>query len=63
MNSRDKFEYQRALKAREWFNHPDRIIENAIDKIEREKKDIKLGHSVKCSLTKCHSECTKDKHL
>jgi hypothetical protein len=59
MNNRDLFEFNRAIAAKNWLNHPDRIIENAIDKIEREKRDIRAGHSIKCSLTKCHSDCNK----
>ena len=62
MRKRDYFQYQRALEARSWLNHPDRIIENSIDKISRAKNDIKLGHSIKCTLSKCHSECHKIKN-
>ena len=59
MNDRDLFEFNRAIAAKKWINHPDRIIESSIDKITRAKNDIKTGHSVKCTLTKCHSECNK----
>jgi hypothetical protein len=59
MNKRDLFEFNRAAAAEKWYKHPDRLIENAIDKINREKATIKAGHSLKCSLTKCHSECNK----
>jgi hypothetical protein len=59
VNKRDLFEFNRAIAARKWISHPDRIIENAIDKITREKNDIKTGHSIKCTLTRCHSDCNK----
>jgi hypothetical protein len=59
MNKRDFFEMQRAEQARKWLAHPDRIIENKMDAIKRASNDIKVGHSPKCSLTKCHSDCSK----
>ena len=59
MQSRDRFELLRANQAREWLSHPDRIIENKLDSIKRANNDIKLGHSPKCTLTKCHSDCNQ----
>lgn len=57
--NRDKFEMDRAEKARKWLAHPDRTIENKTDAKRRADNDIKLGHSPKCTLTKCHPECNK----
>ena len=57
--NRDKFELLRANQAREWLSHPDRIIENKLDVIKRANNDRKLGHSPKCTLTKCHSDCNQ----
>jgi hypothetical protein len=59
MNNRDLFEFNRAIESKKWMSHPDRIIENAIDKINRAQNDSKTGHSVKCTLTRCHSDCNK----
>jgi len=59
MNKRDKFEFQRAEEARKWLAHPDRILENKLDVDKRATNDIKLGHSPKCTLTKCHTNCNK----
>jgi hypothetical protein len=57
--NRDIFEMQRALDAKRWLDHPDRVIENIADRAKREKSDIKLGHSTKCTLSKCHHDCSK----
>lgn len=59
MNNRDKFEHNRALEAKKWLNDPMRAIELELDKQHRANVDRKLGHSPKCSLLKCHSDCSK----
>jgi hypothetical protein len=57
--NRDNFEAKRAIEAKNWLNHPDRLAENIADKAARNAADIKTGHSPKCTLTKCHFECKK----
>jgi hypothetical protein len=59
MRKRDIFELKRANEARQWLAHPDRVLEDKLDAIKRADADIKLGHSPKCTLTKCHSNCNK----
>jgi hypothetical protein len=59
MNKQDIFQMNRAIESKKWLSHPDRIIESAIDKINRQKNDIKTGHSIKCTLNRCHSDCNK----
>jgi hypothetical protein len=59
MNQRDKFEVIRAEQARKWLNHPDRIVEDRLDRQRRDALTISQGHSLKCGLLKCHPECSK----
>jgi hypothetical protein len=59
MNNRDFMEMHRAEQARQWLAHPDRIIENKIDEVKRDKATIASGHSLKCTLSKCHPDCSK----
>jgi hypothetical protein len=47
----------RANEARQWLNHPDRVIEAAKDRANRAKIDKSLGHLTKCGLLKCHPDC------
>ena len=55
--NRDIFELMRANEARQWLNHPDRVIEAAKDGANRAKIDKSLGHLSKCGLLKCHPDC------
>ena len=57
--SRDLFEMQRALDAKRWLEHPDRVVEMVLDREKRAVADAKLGHSTKCTLSKCHHDCSK----
>jgi hypothetical protein len=57
--NRDLFEMQRANEARQWLAHPDRVLENKIDAAKRAKATIASGHSLKCTLSKCHPDCSK----
>jgi hypothetical protein len=59
MKKRDFFQYQRAIEARAWLSHPDRVIENLIDRVTRAQADKKAGHSINCSLTSCSIDCKK----
>jgi hypothetical protein len=63
INSRDQFEAIRALQAKRWLSDPERIREDFIDQQRRLAADIKAGHSPKCGIMKCHSECNKLKGL
>ena len=59
MNKNDKFQMLRALDAEKWIKDPMRIIELKLDREKRANQDIYVGHSPKCTLTKCHNECKK----
>ena len=48
-HARDELHYRASTRA---------IADMANDKSAREKADRKIGHSPKCSLTKCHPECS-----
>ena len=57
--NRDLFEMQRALDAKRWLEHHDRVFEMVLDREKRARDDAKLGHSTKCTLSKCHPDCSK----
>ena len=61
MNQSDYFQMQRSEDARRWLNHPDRQKELKNDIQYRATIDKKLGHLPECSLTKCHTNCKKEK--
>ena len=53
----DYFQYKRALDAKVWLDSQESRNLEFIDKQLRIKADIKSGHSLLCSLTKCHKTC------
>jgi hypothetical protein len=48
---------KRAAEARKWMRSPQRDKERLADIAAQRAADIKLGHSPKCGLMKCHPEC------
>lgn len=60
----DKMEKASLDHAAEWLRY-ERSIQSRndllVDKQRRERLDLKLGHSPKCGILKCHPECTRTK--
>lgn len=58
----NKMEQAAREHAKAWLAYqrsPQAKLDRIADQAQRAKHDIANGHSPKCSLTKCHSDCKK----